>query len=286
MTEKMLYYDMQSQNPPKRHKKRRRAGRALFMIIVLILFATALFSVVYRLEDEISTVSPYSAEISVDRPDVPEALLELLQKNPETYDFVMGYSADRVPLSEIDISGDVAEGEIPLFLQWDKRWGYDTYGSGMIAVTGCGPTCLSMVAAGLTGDLTLNPRAVADFSAENGYYAWGSGTEWTLMSKGAERLGLKVRELPLQESTIISELRSGKPVICSVGSGDFTTDGHYIVLTGVNKDGTISIHDPNSIIRSGESWDLGDIIGQIKNLWSFTVNDSGSERPSKRPPAM
>ncbi len=48
----------------------------------------------------------------------------------------------------------------------------------MIAVNGCRPTAVAMVAAGLTGDNTITPYRVAQFAAENGYYAGDAGTSW------------------------------------------------------------------------------------------------------------
>ena len=44
----------------------------------------------------------------------------------------------------------------PLFLQWDPRWGYTEYGEdSFLGLSGCGPTCLSMVLYYLTGDKSL-----------------------------------------------------------------------------------------------------------------------------------
>lgn len=288
MTERALEY-RQIQNPPPRRRKRFHTGRVLFVITALTLILLAIFLFVYKLLDGFNVVTPLSprsgvagsdlSRVQAEKPDLPVELLDLLEKNPETYDFVMGYSKNREQLPEIDISGDVTAGTIPLFLQWDERWGYDTYGSGMIAITGCGPTCLSMVAVGLTGDTSLNPRAVAEYCTENGYYAWGSGTKWTLMSEGAKQLGLYSRELPLHEPTILSELESETPIICAVGKGDFTTDGHYIVLTGVNDDGTIRVNDPNSIIRSEKDWDIAVIMKQVKNLWAFEAENTKAAPP-------
>ena len=287
MTELAEQYDMETQHP--RIKKRRyRPGRVLLVITCLTLLILALLYAVNKLAGEPITVSlpsprgPTEAKARdvtdiQDTHDIPDALLELLESNPETYDFVSGYDINRVPLTEIDISDDVTDGEIPMFLQWDERWGYDTYGSGMLAITGCGPTCLAMVAVGLTGDLALNPRAVAEFAEADGHYAAGSGTAWTLMTDGAARLGLSARVLPLHEPTILSELRAGNPIICSVGSGDFTTDGHYIVLTGVRPDGTVRVNDPNSRLRSEADWELERIMGQVKNLWVFAAGSSKSK---------
>ena len=115
---------------------------------------------------------------------------------------------------------------MPLFIQWDERWGYDYYGKGMIGVNGCGPTSLSMVAVYLTGDTDLDPRKVAEFSEDNGFYVPDNGSAWTLMSQGAAMLGLESRELPLEESIVAEELDKGHPIICIMGPGDFTASGH------------------------------------------------------------
>ena len=77
--------------------------------------------------------------------DCPEELLELLEKNEETYDFVAGYpDREKYLGKEIDLSGDLAGGDVPLLMQWDVRWGYDSYGEEMVGLAGCGPTCMAM----------------------------------------------------------------------------------------------------------------------------------------------
>lgn len=183
-------------------------------------------------------------------------------------DFIQGF-----PVSDTDLYAslekEVTKGEIPLFLQYDKRWGKETYGDDTMAVTGCGPTCLSMVVCGLTGDVKWNPLAVARMSEENGYYVDGVGTAWALMSEGAEKLGLTSTELSLDDAIIRQTLESGSPIICTMGPGDFTTTGHFIVLTGVDSQGNILVNDPNSKKNSGKSWDLDTLISQMKNLWAY-----------------
>lgn len=199
----------------------------------------------------------------------PESLIELLEKNPETKDFVLGYADYEGPV-DIDISGEVKQGEIPHFLQWDKRWGYETYGSDFLALTGCGPTCLSMVLCGLSGDTQWNPLEVARWAEEQGYYVDGSGSSWELMTTGAESLGLTASEVIFDEDHILSTLEAGTPIICVVGPGDFTTSGHFLVLCGVDGDGNILLNDPNSVVRTEKSWDLQDLMAQIRNLWSYS----------------
>lgn len=75
---------------------------------------------------------------SIDKTDEnADTLKDLLDKNPETWEFVKNYSKMK-DASPADTIGEVAAGEIPLLLQWDERWGYSVYGDNMIAVNGCG----------------------------------------------------------------------------------------------------------------------------------------------------
>ena len=199
----------------------------------------------------------------------PESLIALVERNPETKDFVLDYPKYK-GLEEIDISKDVMKGEIPHFLQWDERWGYETYGSDFLAVTGCGPTCLSMVTCGLTGDTQWNPYEVAKMAEDNGYYVDGSGSSWDLMSSGAEKLGLTVSSVIFDAEHIRATLEAGQPIICVMGPGDFTNAGHFLVLTGVDKNGDIILQDPNSVERTKQHWDVQKLMNQMKNLWAYS----------------
>ena len=199
----------------------------------------------------------------------PESLIALVERNPETKDFVLDYPKYK-GLEEIDISKDVMKGEIPHFLQWDERWGYETYGSDFLAVTGCGPTCLSMVTCGLTGDTRWNPYEVAKMAEDNGYYVDGSGSSWALMSSGAEKLGLTVSSVIFDAEHIRATLEAGQPIICVMGPGDFTNAGHFLVLTGVDKNGDIILQDPNSVKRTKQHWDVQKLMNQMKNLWAYS----------------
>lgn len=69
---------------------------------------------------------------SIDKTDEnADTLKDLLDKNPETWEFVKNYSKMK-DASPADTIGEVAAGEIPLLLQWDERWGYSVYGDNMI----------------------------------------------------------------------------------------------------------------------------------------------------------
>lgn len=169
------------------------------------------------------------------------------------------------------MSDEVEPGKIPLFIQWDKRWGYEDYGSSCIAVSGCGPTALSMVLCRLTGTTEWNPYEVAKYSEEQGYYIPGQGTSWELMTTGAESLGLTAAPGELSADYIREKLSQNLPIICSMYPGDFTYTGHFIVLTGIDSDGNIIVNDSNSRQNSEQHWEMDVLLPQIRNLWTYQL---------------
>lgn len=205
---------------------------------------------------------------------IPESLLTMEEKYPEAADFVRNYPK-RKHYWTIDISTEVEtarqNSDIPYFLQWDERWGYETYGSDFLAVTGCGPTCLSMITCGLNGSEDWNPLAVAQFSEKEGYYVPGEGTSWSLMTEGAQSLGLIAENIPVTEESIRATLQSGVPMICSMYPGDFTYTGHFIVLTGIDENGSITVNDPNSPANTQKHWPMSEILPQIRQSWGYRI---------------
>ena len=272
-----LYTGDGRQGKRGKKRKRRRRHRILKSIFCIALIIPVIMAVLWA-KNMISgrsslavmaLVNPKVREIMANKDRYPEQLIELLQNNEETADFVFDYP-EKKDTAPADTVGEVVQGQVPLLLQWDERWGYAFYADDMIAVNGCGPTAIAMVAAGLTGDNTVTPYKVAQFSAGNGYYAGDSGTSWSLMTEGAQQFGIYGEEMGLSEDEVFSALENGHPIICSMRPGDFTTTGHFIVLTGV-EDGKIRVNDPNSRVRSGKLWDYSRLEYQINNLWVYTA---------------
>lgn len=258
-------------NRRRRRRRNRRKARIHFLASMLgtLLGAVLLVLVAYTALNLFFGFGKVNIQKLKDQ-GYPESLISLVERNPETKDFVLDYPKYK-GLQDIDLSKEVTKGEIPHFLQWDKRWGYETYGSDFLAITGCGPTCLSMVVCGLTGETQWNPYEVAKMAEDNGYYVDGSGSSWELMSSGAEKLGLTVSNVIFDEEHIRSTLEAGQPIICIMGPGDFTDAGHFLVLTGVDKNGDIILRDPNSVERTNRHWDLQKLMSQMKNLWAYSV---------------
>lgn len=201
----------------------------------------------------------------------PKDVLQMLANNMETIDFVSDYLKH---VDDTEANGGITAEElqqegIPLFQQWDRRWGYVTYGNNIIAINGCGPTCLSMVYTGLTGKGNYTPADMAGFCIENNYFDQESGTSWALMLNGARKLGLDSQRVEASKKSIKRCLKDGRPVIASMKPGDFTTTGHFIVLTGLTEEGKVNVNDPNNIGNSKKQWDLDRIVSQTKAAWSY-----------------
>lgn len=223
---------------------------------------------------------PQVGELLKNREDYEDWLIEYLVNNEEAVDWVVEYpeymakteeELEEAGLKDIEDTGE-GRNDIPLLFQWDQRWGYLTYGSGQIAVEGCGPVCLSMAAVGLTGDGSITPKVVADLSMENGYYVEGEGTGWSLIDIGAEKLGLSSEQIMEWSTAAVKKpLQEGNVIICSVGPGDFTTQGHFIVIVKLNEDGTVMVNDPNSLENSEKSWEIQDLLDQTKGMWAISL---------------
>lgn len=212
------------------------------------------------------TLAAFAEDHDLSLQEWPVELFEMGERNPEAEKFILDYPLKKDIPPEIDLSEYAHCDSVPLLLQWDERWGYSEYSGGLFGLTGCGPTCLSMVSIYLLNDPSYDPQYIAQFSMDHGYSVEGNGSTWTLISEGGQKLGLDVIEIPLDENRIIHNLEMGNPIICVMGPGDFTTTGHFIVLTGYES-GKIKVNDPNSRQRSETLWEYDQIQDQIRNLW-------------------
>ncbi len=223
--------------------------------------------------DARAVIEAFAADNGLSVTDYPDDIIGLLGRNPDALEYVLNFplhEAEEEP--DIDLSGEVNRFEVPRLYQWDARWGYKIYGSGPMGLTGCGPTCLSMVAIHLLGNTDMNPAWMAEYAMNNGYYDYdgNSGTYWTLMTDGAFGLGIDVTEIPTDEDRMIRNLEVGNPIIAIVGEGEFTDNGHFIVITGY-EDGYFTVNDPNSYTRSDRLWTFDELEEEIITCWVYRI---------------
>ena len=200
----------------------------------------------------------------------PGQLKELAKKNDEAIDFIYEYPKEHSKKHDIDLTAEAAQDTVPLLQQWDERWGYEKYSGNYFAASGCGPTALSMVVLYLTHDAQASPLAVAEYAKEAGYSVDGSGSAWDLIGKGCRHYGVNAKTIKVDEDTFKERLDDGNLIVVNVGPGDFTDNGHFMVITGYDDEG-FTINDPNSIIKSNTHWQFDRLHSQIRAAWRMFV---------------
>lgn len=210
----------------------------------------------------------------------PDTLIDLVARNHETVDFVYSYK-DREKYNNRKLSADInssyyVDGDVPLFLQWDRRWGYRIYGKEMIGLSGCGPTSLAMVIRHFDSDSTVNPYDVAKYSQDNGYVSADNFTSWKLFETGLSKYGLESQDVIPVEAKMKKALDDNKILIVSVKPGTFTERGHIIIIKGYNKNGDFLINDPNSIVNTNKTWSFDELKSEIRKIWGVSSKGSTS----------
>ena len=130
--------------------------------------------------------------------------------------------------------------EVPLYYQTDyPKVPYGQFGT--VATSGCGITCVAMVASYL-----LDTEILPDEMAEKyGRFSIQGGSDWTLFPTSAADLGLILEETTGNWETAVKALENGQVIITQAGKQSLFTDvGHFIVLAGITGDGKILVNDP------------------------------------------
>lgn len=138
--------------------------------------------------------------------------------------------------------------------QADSRWAnlpYTSIGdsSQTMKSSACGPTAAAMVVSSSKG--AILPTTMANLFVDNGYRTAGNGTAWACWPFVADYFNINKYYPTTSDSEMLSYLKTDDNndgvadyfIVVSVGSGLWTTGGHYIVLVGYN-DGDIAVYDP------------------------------------------
>ena len=138
--------------------------------------------------------------------------------------------------------------------QADSRWASKLYTSTgnksqTMASSACGPTAAAMVVSSSKG--AILPTTMASLFVDNGYRTANNGTAWACWPFVADYFGFDEYYTTTSDSKMLSYLKTDKNkdgvadyfVVASVGSGLWTTGGHYIVLVS-DDDGVITVYDP------------------------------------------
>ena len=158
----------------------------------------------------------------------------------------------------IEINGEQVVASVPNYYQNYYSYKDLPYGKGTLGSSGCGIACMAMVATYVLDDPELTPDVLA---MEFGHTPGSNGER---MERAAHTLGIPFTKTCDWE-TVIRSLEQGKVIIALVNSNtDFTSGGHFIVLTGI-EDSRIYVNDPNwynyrslayGFANGFEQWDI------------------------------
>lgn len=174
---------------------------------------------------------------------------------------------------------DTQMGPMLYYHQGDIRWGDYLYGGeDPMSSYGCGPTAIAMVINSFS-ESSVDPTDMADWAAENGYYALHGGSYHSLIPDALAAYGLKVESVTDRSREHVEELlSSGHILVALMGRGALTKNGHFVLFTNLLDSGKISIADPVNYENCTMEWDLDQLLLELKKsydsggpLWAVSL---------------
>lgn len=201
-----------------------------------------------------------------------ERLPELALLEPDAISFVASQPSASTKASSYD--DEVKQGTYPQLLDWDSRWGNVSYAGSVLAVTGSGPTSLSIAYMGLTGKSDKTPADIASASTSAGYATDSDPfTSDDLFSKGTSDLGLTCTGYTPSSDNLYSILSEGGSVVVVKLKKDFDSPyEHWAVVTALNDDNSVTLCDPTSKQASSHTWAMGTIAGNSEGFYALSVS--------------
>lgn len=203
-----------------------------------------------------------------------QQLLELALSEPEAIDFVASYPDAS---KSAQAYGEAAKkGTAPTLYNWDARWGAVDYAGHAMAITGSGPTCLSMAYMSLTGANDKTPADVASLAAAANAASGDSFMSADAVTSIAEQLGLEAKTYTPGSQTLLDVLDAGTYVLAEVKAGSLTDATHWVLVTTENENGTVFVHDPTSPAANARAWDPATIASACDTLYGISLAQSNT----------
>lgn len=174
---------------------------------------------------------------------------------------------------------DTPLGPLMYYNQVDIRWKEYLYGGvDRLAKYGCGPVCVAMLINSFT-PTSVSPMEMADWSADNGYFAPQGGSYHGLIPASLEAFGLQVESVTNRTPDHARALLNSDHVLVALmGKGSLTQNGHFIIIAQISPSGNVFIADPASYENSTKEWDLDLLMSELKKsydsggpLWAVSI---------------
>ena len=204
-----------------------------------------------------------------------QGLLELALEVPEAIDFVAAYpTAEKAAQPYEDA---VTKGTAPQLWCWDARWGNVDYAGRALALTGSGPTALSMAYMGLTGAADQTPADIAQAATEAQAATGDSAMTAEFLVSEAEKLGLKCESFASNADNLAQMLDSGTYVLMETKAGSLTSAAHWILVITENEDGSMQVSDPTSPAVSAHPWAPATLASTCTDFYVLSVPGSDDD---------
>ncbi|MCI8402881.1 MAG: C39 family peptidase [Lachnospiraceae bacterium] len=177
---------------------------------------------------------------------------------------------------------ETAMGPMLYYNQGDSHWADHLYGGrDPMRDYGCGPTVTAMLINAFS-DQPITPDEMADWCAQNGSHASGSGSYHSIIPKTLSAFGLQVDSVAgIDAEEAAGLLGSGHVLVALMGKGAFSNGGHFIIIAGLLEDGKVSVADSNNFENTLTEWDLEQILRELKHssdggapLWAVSYPET------------
>ncbi len=204
-----------------------------------------------------------------------QGLLELALSVPEAIDFVAAYPTTEKTAQPYEDA--VTKGTAPQLWCWDARWGNVDYAGRALALTGSGPTALSMAYMGLTGATDQTPADIAQAATEAQAATGDSAMTAEFLVSESEKLGLRCESFASNADNLAQMLDSGTYVLMETKAGSLTSAAHWILVTTENEDGSMQVSDPTSPAVSAHPWAPATLASTCTDFYVLSVPGSDDD---------
>ena len=142
------------------------------------------------------------------------------------------------------------------------------YGQTMCSAA-CGPTSLAMVAINMTGAKITPLETINYYTANNHWYS-GGGSLISAIPASADAFGLRSESINKGDINAYREVfaKGGMVIVASRGTSPFLSQGHAIVLRGINSENKFVIADPGykeTNISPANEFSIDKILTDVRN---------------------
>lgn len=175
------------------------------------------------------------------------------------------------------------------YMQCDPRWGgidYSAPGEKTdVCESGCGPTSVAMILSTFL-HRNISPAVISKWSLANGFKALKQGTYYSFFAAVGREYGIPATQLnyrnlrkypsEMVHSDVIERLSKGQLIVACMGRGNWTNNGHYIVLYDVDVTRDIAyVNDPASTLHARTRGSWKQLKKEVKYYFAF-------ENPTQR----